>query len=162
MAGKMNKRQINLKIDADLYRFVRTRANKEGTSQIAIYEEALEFLRTRNRIDERIRASIAENLDRYETPGAYTKAMMENTRFRHWKQAFTLVNPEDWITEQTYIALAEWQRRGADGAALDYVLETEYMIPRECFTAEPLPFAEENNEVPAARSVNRQRAKVTA
>lgn len=139
---------FGIKVDPDRERWIREYAETNTNGKLTpVIMEALDLFRAREEITNHIRASIKDNLDRFDTPGKFTDAMLSVTQFRPWRQALTLINPEDWIISETYIALAEWHRRGATPAELARVLETEYMIPRECFTAEPLPFAED--EAPA-------------
>jgi len=147
---------FGIKVDSDRERWIREYAGTNTSGKLTpVIMEALDLFRAREEITKHIRASIAANLDRYDTPGKFTDAMLSATQIRLWRQALTLVNPDDWIMRETYTALAEWQRHGATPAELARVLETEYMIPRECFTAEPLPFADEPeamNTVPAPQT----------
>jgi len=62
---KMKKRQVNLKIDPALDRFVRNLAENRETSQIAIYEEALEFFQARARIEKHVESSLTTNMRRF-------------------------------------------------------------------------------------------------
>lgn len=59
---KIHKRAIALKIDPELDRFVRTQAEAEGTSQIAIHERALSFEKARIDIERHLRNSLYKNM----------------------------------------------------------------------------------------------------
>lgn len=141
---KKKKKQINLKIDAALDRFVRSRAEAEGTSQIAIYEEALNLYRMRYEIELHIRASIGDNQDLYRTVGDFNAAMLDpDAPPRSWKASLSPVDKDEWIHKETFNALREFDLRGYDMEWLKRaVLAADYYVPIQ--TVQPPLFPDES------------------
>ena len=169
MKTKMNKRQINLKIDTELDRWVRDTAKKEGTSQIAIYEEALSFARARRAIKQHIWASIRDNL-RFATEDEF-KAHCKSTGKTPY-DAGRIISEDEFILNEMYMFLLQWHRRGFRESYLDEFFEREYWRPADTLTEDAfeqqrrlMELAEADSEESLARPITRKprrKAEVTA
>lgn len=163
----MKTDKLIMRIDKDRKDFLSMQAKAHKKPLSAIATEAIDLLRTRARIENNIRASVRTNWAKYETSDEFIREMRASSAFQLWRAGVPTKNIEDWIFSETYLALAEWHRRGANEDALARVLETEYFIPKETHT-EPIPFEHEpeaENAAPAEapkRKATAKRRKVEA
>ena len=163
------EKTIVFKLDAERNQWLRSYQSESEKRYITTTVlEALDLLRTRARIENYIRASVRANWAKYETSDEFIREMMDSSAFQLWRVGVPTKNIEDWIFSETYLALAEWHRRGANEDALARVLETEYFIPKETYT-EPIPFEHEPEaenaapaEAPKRKATARRKAEATA
>ena len=134
MKTKMNKRQINLKIDTELDRWVRDTAKKEGTSQIAIYEEALSFARARRAIENHVRDSIMRNMEAFTTEQDFRAYCKRAGKIP--ENGGRIVSLDDAVRGELYGFLFNWEERGYRESYYSEFFEREYWRPADSLTAD--------------------------
>jgi len=142
---KAKKTAICLKLDPAILQFVRERAEAENTPMTAIHERALLFLQTRTRIEERVRASIGRNRERYGDTEAFMRAT-NNSRHLCFSDAVNRIEYDEFLREHVYRSLEDWERMNRSAEYLNNVLlKAEYFLSPEADTIS-LPFTEETTD----------------
>lgn len=104
-------------------RYVKKRAADMKMPQIAVYEEAVEFLQTRERIARYIADSIARNMI-FPTWEEFADDCRRKGKIP--LEAGRIVSPDSFVLSEVYIFLHNWHERDFRRSYIDEFSEREY------------------------------------